>query len=311
MNAKLLVDVHQNFVLGQEATFRWGSNMRILLLITAVAATLPLSDASHADAACDKLVAALPKLRMSDAKDLAVSTIAGKTYKELFDTCDAHDTFADMPLPSGRRCSTDKNSVGFIKVFTGSSGTTLVFRAKAAVDVDGSPASNLGHPNDQTQTSLKFDKGSKDKSANAEEVPFVVIPRESVKDETGKRIFYNTFFAKDSGAKPGDLAVAVHKKLCSFGVVGDLGPEFRLGETSMKTHAELGNPQCDDQHPNEHPCLHVRNGGDGRGIDGSSVTYIVFPGTRPPKLISQTVVAVTRKASRERSAKFIAEFAAK
>jgi hypothetical protein len=264
----------------------------------------------HADDACDKLIAALPNLKLASGNELAVSTISGKTYKQLFDDCDENNRFAGQPLPGKNRCSSDKNSVEFLKVFNGTSGKTIVFRAKAAVDVDGSPASNLGNPNDQTSTSLFFDKGSKDKTANAEEVPFVVIPQESFKSTPKhKHIFYNTFFGRDTGTKTGDLAVAVRGKLCSFGVVGDTGPEFRLGEASMKTHGDLSNPQCDDAHANEHPCLHVRNGGDGKGIDGSAVTYLVFPGTRPATLISQTVVAVAGKAARDQAAKFIAEFA--
>jgi Fungal chitosanase of glycosyl hydrolase group 75 len=284
-----------------------------LLLWCAAMMSLSGGAASWADEACDKLVAALPNLRLASGTDLRVSTIAGKTYKQLFDTCDATDTFAGKPLPGNNRCSTDKNSVKFVKMFNGASGNTLVFVAKAAVDVDGSPASNLGNPNDQTSTSLFFDQGSADKTANAEEVPFVVIPRESKNSKQQKKkkkaIFYNTFFGRDSGAKTGDLAVAVHGNKCSFGVVGDTGPEFRLGEASMKTHAELGNPQCDDNHANEHPCLHVKNGGDGKGIDGGTVTYIVFPGSRPPNLISQTVATVAGEKSRARTAKFIEEFA--
>jgi len=264
--------------------------------------------APRADQACDKLVAALPNLHLSTAKDLAVSTIPGRTYKQLFDACDVDDRFAEKCLPPRKQCSTDKNNVEFLKLFGGSaSGNTLVFRAKAAVDVDGSPASKLGNPNDQSNTSLFFDEGSVDKTANAEEVSFLVIPQESYRSK--RHTFYNTFFGRDSGVKTGDLAVAVYGKYCSFGVVGDTGPEFRLGEASMRTHAELGNSQCDKEHADEHPCLHVKNHGAGKGVDAAAVTYIIFPGTRPAHLISQTVREVTGKASREKAAKFINEFA--
>jgi len=281
--------------------------MKLLVLSCALSIVLGIGGAC-ADAVCDQLVAALPKLKQPAGKDLAVSTIPGKTYKQLLDDCDATDKFAGQPLPNNNKCSTDKNSVAFLKMFTGASGKTVVFRAKAAVDVDGSPASNLGNPNDQTSTSLFFDQGSKDKTANAEEVPFVVIPQESRKSTPQhKHIFYNTFFGRDTGTKTGDLAVAVRDTFCSFGVVGDTGPEFRLGEASMKTHIELNNPQCENA--NEHPCLHIKHHGDGAGIDGGAVTYIVFPGSRPPNLISQTVVDVAGKAARDRALKFIAEFA--
>lgn len=281
--------------------------MKLVILSCVLSAALGIEGA-RADAVCDKLVAALSHLKQPNGKDLAVSTIPGKTYKQLFDECDANDNFAGQPLPNKNKCSTDKNSVAFLKLFTGASGKTVVFRAKAAVDVDGSPASNLGNPNDQTSTSLFFDQGSEDVTANAEEVPFVVIPQESFKSTPKrKHIFYNTFFGRDTGAKTGDLAVAVRDTFCSFGVVGDTGPEFRLGEASMKTHNELNNPQCENL--NEHPCLHVKHDGDGKGIDGSAVTYIIFPGSRPAKLISQTVVDVAGKAARDRALKFIAEFA--
>lgn len=284
--------------------------MPCCLIVTAIGIATP----TLADESCDKLVAALPQLKLSAATELAVSTIPDKTYKQLFDECDgdgevnkAHkDTFAGLPLPDKNYCSTNKNTVEFVKLFRGKSGKTLVFRAKAAVDVDGSPASHGGNPNDQTKTSLQFDKGSIDETANAEEVPFVVIPQPSYVDLKKKHRFYNTFFGYDSKVRIGDLAIAIHGKYCSFGVVGDEGPEFRLGEASVRTHADLHNPQC--AVANEHPCSQIKNNGDGDGI-GNAVTYIIFPGSRPKMLISQTVVEVAGKEGRDRVSKFLAEFA--
>lgn len=205
----------------------------------------------------------------------------GKTYKQLYDECDRNDTFADKNLPfhNGRRlrCSTDRNRVGHVTKYPDG---TIIFTAKMAVDADGSPViGGSGWPNN-VQTWLTFDNGSTTHFVNAEEVPFVVVPI-AVPGTT-------ISFQRDAGIGKGDLAVAFIDGKCSFGVVGDAGPWFRLGEASLRTHEELGNPQCAT--PGERPCQRLRRG-SGVGI-GSNVTYLIFPGSRPQPLRSQTVDAV-------------------
>jgi hypothetical protein len=84
-------------------------------------------------------------------------------------------------------------------------------------------------------------------------------------------------------------------------VLGDAGPWFRLGEISLRAHEELGNPQC--RTPGEHPCKKLK-GGSGIGI-AEDVTYIVFPGTRPKPLLSQTVNQIVRQLANDRALRFL------
>ena len=106
---------------------------------------------------------------------------------------------------------------------------------------------------------------------------------------------------KDTGIGKGDLAVVVKGDRCSFAVVGDAGPWFRLGEASLRSHEDLGNPQC--AVGGQTPCSKLK-GGSGVGIP-SNVTFIVFPGTRPTPLLSQTVNAVVEQAASERVSRFL------
>jgi hypothetical protein len=149
-----------------------------------------------------------------------------------------------------------------------------------------------GCPNNE-QTWLTYDAGSKDTFVNAEEVPFIVLPLPA--KAAGLSLM------KDMGVGKGDLAVVVSGSRCSFGLVGDAGPWFRLGEISLRAHEDLGNPQC--RTPGEHPCKQLK-GGSGIGIP-KGVTYFVFPGTRPRPLQSQTVVEVVHQAAAERGLRFL------
>jgi hypothetical protein len=205
--------------------------------------------------------------------------------------------FAGNALPShnGRqlRCSTDPNRVKFITRFP---DNTIVLNAKMSVDADGSPViGGSGWPNN-VQTWLTFDDGSETHFVNAEEVPFVVVPV-AIPDSLFS-------FQRNTGIRKGDLAVVQSGDRCSFGVVGDAGPWFRIGEASLRTHEELGNPQCATA--GQHPCTRLRNG-SGVGI-GRDVTYVIFPGTRPAPLLSQTVNDVAARLGKQRLVDFIDAF---
>jgi hypothetical protein len=189
------------------------------------------------DAACAALIAALPKLSGSTPLK---ATVNGQTYKQLYDQCDSTNTFVGRSLPKhpkkpGQRlkCSTDPNRVAFVSRYP---DKTIAFNAKAGVDADGSKlACGTGWPN-QCGTWLGFDKGSDRADVNAEDTPFVVVP--VAVPGTG------ISFQKDTGIGKGDLAVVVANGRCAFGVVGDAGPYFRLGEISLRAQADLGNQQC-------------------------------------------------------------------
>jgi hypothetical protein len=244
----------------------------------AVAATPAAAGTRDLAALCRRLDAAAPHLS-GGSPLLAGST--GKTYQQFYQTCDSDNVFAGQSLPvhgSERlKCSSDPNKVEHITRYPDG---TIVFRAKMAVDADGSPViGGSGWPNN-VQTWLVFDSGSTSDFVNAEEVPFVVVP--------GAVPGTDISFLSDTGIGKGDLAVAFKDGKCSFGVVGDAGPFFRLGEASLRSHDDLGNPQCATA--GQHPCKRLR-GGSGVGI-GSGVNYIIFPKTRPIPLQSQTVNAL-------------------
>lgn len=267
--------------------------MRFLILVVAASIS---SSAIAADNTCAALIAALPKL--TGGTPLQASA-TGQSYKQLYDRCDSSDEFAGQPLPmhNGRRlkCSTDKNRVAFLSRYPDG---TVAFQAKAAVDADGSKlACGTGWPN-QCGTWLTFDPGSERKDVNAEDTPFVVVPI----DMSGTGIS----FQRDAGVRRGDLAVVVAKGKCTFGVVGDAGPYFRLGELSLRAQADLGNPQCKVQ--GQYPCKAIIGGGGGIGIP-SGVTYLIFPGTRPSPLWSQNVNGIADVSGRKRVEKFLSDFA--
>lgn len=92
---------------------------------------------------------------------------------------------------------------------------------------------------------------------------------------------------------------------CSFGVIADEGPAFRIGEASIKAHEELGNPQC--KNPGEHPCRKLKAGGSGVGI-ATGVTFILFPKTRPSPLNAATISAVTAEKGARKTAEFLDKF---
>jgi hypothetical protein len=243
---------------------------------------------------CASIVAGLAGLKPGEP--LLVRGKPGKSWKDLFDECDRTDTFAGLSLPKHKRqplrCSTDRNRVAFLDRYPDGS---VVFKAKASVDADGSPVvGGSGWPND-VQTWLTFDPGSQDHFVNAEVVPFIVIPRDAPKG----RLSLQT----DAGIGKGDLAVVVRGERCSFAVVGDAGPWFRLGEISLRAHADLDNPQCATA--GQSPCRRLK-GGDGLGI-ASDVTYLVFPGSRPKPLLSQTVNAVVEQEAGHRALQFLAK----
>jgi hypothetical protein len=229
--------------------------------------------------------------------DLHASAANGKSWKALYDECDTKNVFGGKALPirAGRRlrCSDDPNRVSGISKYPDG---TVVFTAKMAVDADGSPVlGGSGWPND-VETWLEFDPGSETHFVNAEEVPFVVIPQ--AVPHSGLS------FGRDTGIGKGDLAVVTRDGKCSFGIVGDIGPWFRLGESSLRAHDELGNPQCEVF--GEHPCRKLKNG-SGVGIS-SGVTYIVFPHTRPRPLLSQTINSVAVSEGAEKVKSFVASY---
>lgn len=243
---------------------------------------------------CADLAQRVARLDLSKGAEVRANDQA--TFAGLYGECDTRNTFAGKPLPAfqGRplKCSTDPNRVGSIVQF---SDKTIVFKAKAAVDADGSPAAcgSQKSATDQCQTWFTYEPGSSRRFIDAEQVPFVVVPL----DAPGGVIS----FMKATGVGKGDLAVVIRGNKCAFGVVGDAGPYFRLGEASVAAHAELGNPQCAGP---ERPCKRLKGGGGGVGI-ASNVTYIIFPHSRPPSLTAENIVETLKSKSREKLEQFL------
>jgi hypothetical protein len=256
-----------------------------VLIVAGVLGTCSLASA----AGCERLVRSLSEINIEDASELAVSASPGTTYKQLFDECDAGNRFAGRKLPvlqgMKQKCSDDKNNVRYVRRFNDG---TIVMNAKMSVDADGSPvaAGPNASPSDQAMTWLEFDGESEHHFANSEDISFVVIPFDDPKAGIS--------FQKDTGLGQGDIALIVKDRHCSIAVIGDSGPYFKLGEASLKAHEDLGNPQC--AVAGQHPCRKLISGGWGRSIAGD-VTYVLFPGTRPKRLLSQTVDQVAAQAA--------------
>jgi hypothetical protein len=252
--------------------------------------------AAHAED-CAALAHKLQAVDFAKASPVRASSSA--TFAELYAECDETDTFAGRPLPTFRgkplMCSTDPNRVTQLVQFP---DKTVVFQAKASVDADGSPVSCGPNKSktDQCQTWLTYDSESSRKFVDAEQVPFVVVPLPM----PGRKIS----LMQATGIGKGDLAIALHNDRCTFAVVGDAGPYFRLGELSIAAHADLGNPQCRGR---EKPCTRLVSGGSGRGIP-ANVTYLIFPGTRPTPLTAENTLVQARDGSLAAFNRFIEAF---
>jgi hypothetical protein len=263
------------------------------ILMSALAGLLSSSNFALGGSACEEIVAGLERLDLDKATDLKPS---GRltTYQALYAECDAKNTFDGRAVEED--CS-DKNNVVFVKRFPDG---TIVFNAQAAVNTSGRPKviPNACRALEHSEAALTFDKGSKARHANAENLAFIAVPSASPSGIS---------FIRDAGISPelGDLMVAVAGSQCSFGVVADEGASNKLGEASLKAQGDLGNPQCK---ATEYPCTCLKgDDSEGEGIE-AGVIYVVFPKTRPKPLLSQTVEAVATAKAGERMLKFLADY---
>jgi hypothetical protein len=271
--------------LAEEKTM--STTLASILVATAVAAA---PEPSQSDV-CPALIAAWPTLHQQGTP--LVAGAGGPTYESLYDECDAENKFAGKPLPnhSGKplRCSTDPNRVEHL---VGYPDGTVAFEAKAAVDADGSSLACVGHWPNQCGTWLQFDRGSARRDVDAEATSFIVVP---TKTPDGMS------FQNHTGIRQGDLAVVMWKGKCSFGVVGDAGPYYRLGEVSLRTHADLGHERC--RNPGERPCRRIFESGIAEGV-----AYLIFPKSRPSPLTSENVQDVSREQGQRRVREFLERY---
>jgi hypothetical protein len=183
----------------------------------------------------------------------------GKTFRERFDTCDAHDTCLGKAL----RCSNDKNrDVALMQL----PGNVLFFEAKMGVDTDGSALAakiyearkKAGKKTiDQPDTSLRYDDNS---SVDADRVPYIAVPGGS--------------FRSEIKIDKGDVVAVVHADKIAYALIADIGPVCRIGEGSIKLHEDLGHKACTTR--DEHGvCAAIHD----VSIE-SGVLYFVFAGSR-------------------------------
>ena len=190
--------------------------------------------------------------------DFSHAQLVGRELTQTYQACDQQTTRGG--------CATDpaRNSV-FLKFpdNTASDGTLLApgpvfFDAKMAIDADGSALSKRAERPNQPETALRYP--TTDTSLDSEQVPYIVMPLGSFRQETGVAL--------------GDLAAVVKDGKVSFAIVGDLGPRTHLGEGSMALHAAFGHLRC-EEHDDQGHCM--------RFVDVSldpPVLYFVFPDTR-------------------------------
>ncbi len=240
---------------------------------------------------CQAMLAKLAALPTTGSSELMAAP--GKSFKSLFDECDRTNKFNGAVTP--RKCTTDPNRVEFLRKYADG---TIAFRAKMSVDADGSPASmgSGASTTDQPETWLTFDAGSDRHFVNAEATAFAVVP---IKAPGG------ISFQRAGGIGKGDLVAIMGRGRCSFGVIGDAGPYFRLGEASIRSHEDLGNTQC--AVVGQRPCRRLKGDGSGVGL-ASGITYLIFPGTRPRPLLNQTVNDVAGAAANAKAAAFLDHF---
>lgn len=137
----------------------------------------------------------------------------------------------------------------------------VYFRGRFDIDADGSPRARqidkFGDPN----TTLRYDD-RKRSSVNAEEVPYIVVPKGE--------------FAKH-GLKPGDMAIVRNREngKMAVAVFADAGPNNKRGEGSLALATELG----------------LNNNPNYGGSEKRNFDYLVLPKTGYPAQNQEQLMA--------------------
>lgn len=205
-----------------------------------------------------------------------------ETYRTMFDTCDRTDVFNGVHFPirnaAGRirwyGCRSDPSRFSrFVEVpAAGAAQRAVIFVAKLAHDLDGSPTACSGAhgPTDQCGTSLMLNPTPGHPCVNppfprapcvpvnADEIPYVVIPIAAPPGIDGGE------FRQRSGLDFGDYGVVIANGRTIPVIIADGGPAYKIGEGSTALLRALAS--------------------DGRPHTiGSGVTFILFPGSRDPR----------------------------
>ncbi len=178
--------------------------------------------------------------------DFAKAQVILPELTQRFQSCDQQE-------PPGCKVDPSRNTV--ILLFPDG---PVFFDAKMAIDADGSALSKRHEFPNQPETALRYP--TTDTSLDSERVPYIVLPIGDLRRTTG--------------ASVGDLAAVVKDGKLQFAIVGDVGPPPKIGEGSMKLHANLGHNTCTayDEAGNCSEFTDV-------SID-APVLYFVFPNTK-------------------------------
>ena len=178
--------------------------------------------------------------------DFAKAQVILPELTQRFGACDAQD-------PPGCKVDPSRNTV-ILKFPDG----TVFYDAKMTIDADGSTLSKRAERPNQPETALRYPVS--DLSLDSERVPYIVLPIGDL--------------LHASGLGKGDLAAVIKDGRLQFAIVGDVGPPPKIGEGSMKLHADLGHNTC---------TAHDAGGNCSEFTDVSidpPVLYFVFPNTR-------------------------------
>ena len=199
--------------------------------------------------------------------DFAKAQVILPELTQRFATCDQTE-------PPGCKVDPSRNTV--ILQFPDG---TVFFDAKMAIDADGSTLSKRAERPNQPETAFRYPV--LDMSLDSERVPYIVLPIGDLR--------------RTAGVGTGDLAAVIKDGKLEFAIVGDVGPPPKIGEGSMKLHANLGHDTC---------TAHDEGGNCSQFTDVSiepPVLYFVFPNTKrliyeglSPENINQRIATIGR-----------------
>lgn len=178
--------------------------------------------------------------------DFAKAQVILPELTQRFGACDQQD-------PPGCKVDPSRNTV----VLQFPDGTVF-FDAKMAIDADGSTLSKRAEFPNQPETALRYPTTGS--SLDSERVPYIVLPIGDLR--------------RTAGVGTGDLAAVIKNGRRQFAIVGDVGPPPKIGEGSMKLHANLGHNTCTAYDAGRN-CSQFTD----VSID-PPVLYFVFPNTR-------------------------------
>lgn len=187
---------------------------------------------------------------------------AGCDLNNSCEVCDKRGKCATKTLHEPYKCSSDPSlNTAVLEL----KDKVLFFDAKMAIDADGSQLSKKMGGTDLPETSWTYPNSNKT-SVDSEHVPYVVLPAEFVGAGYAK-------LRKNLAVQTGDIAAVVYKGKIAYALVADTGPACKIGEGSMKLHAELGHAACKKLGP-DGLCVKEANSGITR-----DVLYFIFPGS--------------------------------